>query len=83
MSTLATLLSRTLGRDSDAIEAGLRVTSIAEPEPTKAPRAERRRGIPADTLRRLRAPVIEVRHADGTASYKDDPLIRDGGRISA
>ena len=36
--------------------------------------------IPADTLRRLKFPMIEERNADGTTSFKQDKGIVEGQR---
>jgi hypothetical protein len=46
-------------------------------EREETPHVEDKRGIPADTLRRLRYPVIETIHADGSRTFKHDPQIRD------
>lgn len=61
-----------------------RVRTFVEPAPEAAPAHadDAPKAIPADTIRRLKYPVIETIHADGSRSYKHDRGIVDDARIS-
>lgn len=57
--------------------ANIRSTPPPPPAPEPEPLPPRRE-IPADTLRRLKFPVIAQENADGTTTYRHDPGIREG-----